>query len=213
MKRLAVLIILALVATSTPAVAATGVLAFSRDGSTWVDSLDSPLFDPAFLWVPGDTESETFLVKNQSDDNAMLSIEAVGLDSGLFAQEDVELRIRVDEGSWQQLTAGNVSLGEELAAGDSRRFDIEVAFLPTAGNDTQLSAFPLTFEVFLSDASGGESDDPNDSESDEKAIALDRTGGDLGTYLILAAAAIAASGLILLGVARRRNLDESEQLS
>ena len=57
--------------TATPAVAADEI-GLSSDGFSWGSTLPQPLFDPAFRWVPGDRETASFWVRNQSGDGALL---------------------------------------------------------------------------------------------------------------------------------------------
>src|SRR5688500_5683454 len=67
----------AILLTATPAVAADEI-GLSSDGGSWSSTLAQPLFDPAFRWVPGDHETASFWVRNESDDSALLDVAILG---------------------------------------------------------------------------------------------------------------------------------------
>ena len=163
MTRLLVGLLLALVATWTlasPALAADE-LGLSRDGTTWSGSLDGPLFDPAFRWVPGDEEIESFFVRNQSRDGGDLEIDLLGtpVDS-LMETGDLEVSTRVDGGPWVGVSeTGYQPLSRaRVAAGDSQRVDVRVRFDPTSANQSMETRFAFDFRVRLSQALPGDRD-------------------------------------------------------
>ena len=65
-----------LCAVAGPATADSGdQLSVSRDGHTWTDDIDRPLFRPDLRVVPGDDVTSSFWVRNNSDDPGILTVD------------------------------------------------------------------------------------------------------------------------------------------
>jgi hypothetical protein len=119
----------------------------SLDGVTWVEDLTTPLLDPDFVWVPGESQVATLYFRNQSGQRADGHAEViVGPEDAILAAA-LDVRIRYDGGGW---TGGSTGPTIPLADGQVVRLDIEVAFDPSAGNATMLREVPLDVRVLLS---------------------------------------------------------------
>lgn len=205
-RRCAALMVVALLSTlALPAEAAGSRMQFSRDGVAWVPSIDAPLFDPDFRWVPGDAEVRSFWVKNVSS-AAELEVSAAGLDNELVTSGDFEVQVRADGGTWQGLDLASSLGAGHLSSGEQRRFDVRVAFSPASTNMSQSARFPLSFIVDLTEAFPSVGPAPGDSAA--VTDWLPRTGSSSGLLLVIIGAAGLTTGLLLLVVARRRPVEQ-----
>jgi hypothetical protein len=119
----------------------------SVDGITWVEDLTTPLLDPDFVWVPGESQIATLYFRNQSGQRADGHAEVtVGPEDAVLAAA-LDVRTRYDGGSW---TDGSTGPTVPLADGQVVRLDVEVTFDPLAGNETMLRQVPLEVRVLLS---------------------------------------------------------------
>ncbi|MFL6090586.1 MAG: hypothetical protein ACJ71Z_10650 [Aeromicrobium sp.] len=152
---------------------AANELGLSSDGSHWAPKLNTPLFDANFRWVPGDTETASFWVRNQSGDKATLDVAVLGngIDS-LMGTGDLAVTVKAANGSGT--TTASVGRQELIASrveqpGQVERIDVTVAFDRASPNQSQLKAFDLQFEVRLTQgsASGGGRDSDNSDDSDK----------------------------------------------
>ncbi|NRQ50535.1 LPXTG cell wall anchor domain-containing protein [Aeromicrobium stalagmiti] len=188
--------------------AADPEVGLSDDGVTFGPRLTEPLYDPAVVWVPGDERVRTFYVRNESDDDARLSIDVLGstVDS-LMDTGDLSVSARGDGGPWQGVsTAGTHRLvsGVDLPSGDVSRVDVEVALDPTSVNSSQRRRLDVDFRVRLVQKPAGVEDagetvDPPDG-------LLPDTGGPV-TWVVLVAACLIGGGTIL--TSRRHEKEDS----
>ena len=119
----------------------------SVDGITWVEHLTTPLLDPDFVWVPGESQVATLYFRNQSGQRADGHAEVtVGPEDAVLAAA-LDVRTRYDGGSW---TDGSTGPTVPLVDGQVVRLDVEVTFDPLAGNATMLRQVPLDVRVLLS---------------------------------------------------------------
>ena len=128
------------------AAAPDGAVELSVDGSTWSQDVTTPLFDPAFVWVPGDVETGTLYVRTRAC--AAATGEAtvtVGPEEAELAR-DLDTRTRVDGGAW---SAGTSTPAFTVGRGDVARIDVEVTFDPASGNASQSRTVPLDVIVTL----------------------------------------------------------------
>ncbi|WP_254052321.1 LPXTG cell wall anchor domain-containing protein [Aeromicrobium sp. A1-2] len=142
-------------------------IGLSRDGVTFAPTLSSTLFDPDLRWVPGDSRTATFYVRNQADEPATLSVDVVGthIDS-LLETGYLTISVRGGGGRWRETSAtGTHRLVSEIGVGtgDSARIDVSVAFAPEATNPSQTQNLALAFRILL-------------SQDVEAAVAPDRDG-------------------------------------
>ncbi|KAA1399236.1 hypothetical protein [Aeromicrobium ginsengisoli] len=204
MKRLLTLVLaIGLVLIGGPASAADEI-GLSRDGVTFTSSLSGSLFDSAFIWVPGDVESETFYVRNQGGDTARLTVDIIGEQiSDLI--ESGDLHVTATSGSHSTTVS---------APGDHRLLSIPgvkadqivpvtvtVAFDEASTNETQLLSSDLTFRINLKQTSAvlGEDDEDDDG-------LLPDTGALTPLWLAGLAAICIGSGAAL--ISRRRTHTE-----
>ncbi len=147
------LLALLLLLAPTAASAQDARIGLSSDGVTWVGSLDAPLFDPGFTWVPGDEQVRSFYVRNQSVDPAVLSVEILGRSSdSLIETGDLAVSARGGDGPWTQTTAPGTHVlvsSVDASTGDPRRIDVQVAFDPASTNVSQVRQLDLDLRVTL----------------------------------------------------------------
>ncbi|KQO38261.1 LPXTG cell wall anchor domain-containing protein [Aeromicrobium sp. Leaf245] len=201
-------------------------IGLSDDGVTWSSGLDAPLFDPDVRWVPGDSRTESFYVRNEGPSGASLTIEARSADEDdLLADDDIDLRARADGGAWVELRNGVASARlteREIEQDGVVQVDVNATFDPTSTNRSQVRRLALDLRVRLADAAGtdGESDadadggadadldgsgvdaDLDPPEGEEAAGALPGTGTTTEGWILLLGAALVLGGTSL--VVRRR---------
>ncbi len=209
----------AILLTATPAVAADEI-GLSNDGVLWGSTLPHPLFDPAFRWVPGDRETASFWVRNQSDDSALLDVAILGssIDS-LMQTGDLSVTVAAASGGGNSATTtGRHELLSSRAVdpGQTERIDVTVAIDPAATNQSQVKALELSFEVRLTQDSGtpDDSDDVDDSnDSNDDGDSRDRNGllpGAGGAAPWLLPAGLLGVGVGLLAVASTRRKESGD---
>ncbi len=211
----------------TPAQAA-GELGLSPDGVHWAAALPGPLFDPAMLWVPGDAETATFYVRNQSSDAAFLDVDLVtGEVTSLLDAGDLSVGVSVDGGQITAVrTPGEHRLvdGFAVGAGQVHRVEVHVDFDAASTNLTQARRLDFDFRLALSqDASvspptdaGGDNGGDNGggvAGPEHHSGDLPGTGTVVTPSLLLTAAALCATGLALAGWARRSRETKERQNS
>ena len=171
-------------------------IGLSRDGVTWAPTLPGGLFDDAFRWVPGDYETESFYVRNQGPTDAVMVIEARSADSDeLLSNEDIDLRARVDNGSWVDLENGapSTSLSQQRIGPDGVvHVNVNAAFDPDSTNQSQSKNLDLTFRVTLVDAAAVGDEDDSDNGL------LPDTGAPISGWLIIAAGVMLSLGARLV---------------
>ncbi|MGO4258588.1 hypothetical protein [Marmoricola sp. RAF53] len=219
-----VLAVLTLVVGAGPATAADH-LQLSPDGSTWGSALPGPLFDPAFHWVPGDTEAASFYVRNSGTETGSLDVRMrTGAVTDLLDSGDLAVAAQLDGGPFVAVTPGTQPLVTQLTvpAGGVHKVTVRVAFDPTSTDETEdLRLSGLAFDVTLSQDSTVLAPSPEDTgtggteTAGPHAAAGDLPGtGTVVTPLMLAlAAALCAGGVALVGLARRRKDSPDERPS
>lgn len=196
MRRLLLAVSVLAVVPAAPAAAADEVQ-LSRDGQHWAADLTEPLFDPGFLWVPGDRESRTLWVRNAGPTRGRLTVRLLDPRvDGLLQTGDLTVTVRGAQGTWSSVSspAGGVLLADaELAAGSVERLTVSVALDPASRNVSQHRRLDLRLQVTLRQA----------ARPDE----MPGTGSPIqGWWLPLAGGAVLA-GSFLLFVGRRRDDD------
>jgi hypothetical protein len=201
-------------ATTSPAIAADEI-GLSNDGSHWSTVLTDPLFDPSFIWVPGDAKTSSFFVRNQGPTPAELTITVTSGDGDqLLANDDITLAARADGGSWAPLRNGVATTAltaQAIARGGSTRVELRARFDPASANRTEDKSLPLRFVVRLTEAIPTPGPTPSDSDSDESnharegGIGLPGTGSNLGVGTAWSAVALLGGGSLLALLARRRS--------
>ena len=187
---------------SAPAYAADEI-AVSTDGVAWGSSLTQPLFDPNFLWVPGDDESTSFYVRNQGPSGAQLRVNVQSTDPAkLVADDDIVVWARAGGGRWIRILDGAAptSVTERIVGeGGVTRIDLRVRFDPTSVNQSQVKSVRLSFVVTLSQAvAGGDSDDRgggDDGDDRDRNGFLPGAGSTLDAVWLWIAAALIGGGI------------------
>jgi hypothetical protein len=158
----ALLALPAIVLGAAPSWTASTQLGLSWDGATWSTTLDGTLFDRAGsirVWVPGDTDTETFYVRNQSSDDAQLAIDD-DLPPGAPAS-DFTLSVSMAGGAWLPLTPSNGWApvdGTLLDHGRQAAVAVKAVFKAASTNQSQTEVLPIDFRVTLTQALGSQSD-------------------------------------------------------
>lgn len=212
-RGLTVVAMVVLLATSTVGRAAADgdQLGLSWDGSTWTTSLAGSLFsssDSPRLWVPGDSDSARFLVRNRSGEGAALLV-SYRLDRPAHLGGPV-LRVsaRVGRGHWQPLadTRGWLRLDRAaLATGAVAVVTVRAVFSRTSRDATQARSAPLRFRVTLSQTSAGGPTSPGGpSTRGGPAGLLPNTGTAVARWMIAAAMLCLGAGLALVARSRTR---------
>jgi hypothetical protein len=162
-------------------------LLVSSDGTTWAADLGRPLFDPADLWVPGESRTSTFYVRNGGRTPASVRMAVLEPPGGLSGE--VALQARVEDEPWHpvsgELDADALNV-VAAPASSARRVDVRAVFRGAARNATQASEVALRFVVQLAQAPPVSRD------------GLPATGApDLRLPLLLAAAALAVGAALV----------------
>lgn len=221
---LTALIALALLgATSTSAVAADGpVIELSRDGVTWSQDLDEPLFDPAMRWVPGDSETSSFFVRNQGGTAGDLAVDIIGTgnEQALLDSGDLHVTAQGGGGEWQTVSGrgeNRLLTALDLADGSVARISVNVTFDEGSTTPTQLEFASFAFRVTLSqsvDAPVGDDGGPGDAAGGDKGVTeaivdavLPATGAADMRWVLAIAAILLGSGSAIVVDSRRGERD------
>lgn len=182
----------------TPVAAnAADELGLSRDGVTYADNLSGPLFDASVRWVPGDSRTATFYVRNQGGTQARLTVDLLGdhtgelLDSGdlhVTAIADGRSGVVSDGAERRLLTLPGIEDQQVVPVTVTVDFDL------SSPNATQLLSTDLRFRVALEQTSAVIGED------------LPDTGARIPWWLAVLAAVCIGGGTAL--IARRRTHTE-----
>lgn len=191
---------------------AAGELGLSWDGRTWQPDLTGPIFHSPQRWVPGDSASGRFYVRNQSADPASLAVEYRLPPSELMSADDLQIQARIDTGDWVTLAEGTTWLpvtDTTLAVGNQLPVDVRAVFEPASANRSQGESTPLSFHVILS----GDVLVPGGPSSSRPAAAGDRHLSDTGVHdiglLVVTGGGLVGIGLALI-VPWRRGRENSD---
>jgi hypothetical protein len=190
--------VLLTVLAAGPAQAADEV-GLSRTGEVWAPSLSGVLFDSPHRWVPGDSETRGFLVRNQGPSAATMTIRVETTDpDALLAADDVVLRARLAGQPWHDLAAGTrqALTTEVLPTRGTRRVEVQVRFLASSTNRSETRRLPLRFVVTLTDAAAG----PGSHGGEIPAA-----GSTLQPHTLATAVALIGVGFLLMRRRRKEN--------
>lgn len=199
----------------------------SSDGTSWSSAyLPGDLFDNTIMWVPGDTRTATFYVRNTSDDPTKMSIDLLGNHLGtLLDLGAVHITAKSGKGKWTVASDGalhRLLTGTKIKAGASVPVTVNVAYDFSSSNASQLLSTDLKFRVTLTQTgSGVDLEGNNQGNGDGNGSGtgtgtgsgngnadLPDTGAPNSTWIV-------ALGSILLGIgfavtSRRRNDPQGE---
>lgn len=225
MKRVVLTLLTAMVTVFVVAgpAAAASELGLSNDGVTFSSSLPDPLFDSAIRWVPGDSRTATFYVRNQSTDVGSLAVDVLGGHLGTL-MDSGDIRITVTGGGGVTTPASDgiehrVLTASGISGGATFPIAVTVDFSESSTNETQLISTDLKFRVTLTQSSpvnpGGTGTDGTGTGSGSGSGNDSHNGSGNGSGLLPDTGApyttwIVALGSILLGTgiavtSRRRN--------
>ena len=141
---------------------AAGEVGLSLDGVTWTPSITAPLFDSSMKWVPGDSESVMFYVRNQGGSLGSLTVDVIGSNAGtLLDSGDLEVTAKGGGGTWKPASqAGEHQLLSVPHIKDQavEPITINATFDRSSSNTTQVSVASLQFRVTLTQAAYVEGD-------------------------------------------------------
>ncbi len=214
-------------ALAAPANAASQI-GLSTDGVHWGSHL-SQLFPAGFRWVPGDSETSTFYVRNQSGDPAALSITLLGGSvQSLMSSGDLTVSARVDAGSYHAVSAtGDHVLLKAVptAAGAHHKITVKVDFAASSQNPTQNQRFDFRVRVGLAQATGtgqgngnghhgnGNGNGSGQGGADGSGSGLPNTGADVSPLALYLALGLCLGGSVLIVRSRRRSASTLERQS
>jgi LPXTG-motif cell wall-anchored protein len=193
-----------LVASSVSAARAADELGLSADGVHWSLSLSQPLFDSSQLWVPGDSETARFYVRNQGGTPADLTIDILGsTTSDLFDTGDLHVTAVGGGATWVTVSERGehrLLTRPDLADGAAVPIDVTVALDADSTNVSQFRSAQLDFRVTLAEvvADGTGTDDDGSGGSP-----LPGTGSTASPWILPIGAMLLGLGLAL--VSRRRS--------
>lgn len=213
----------ALLGLAGPA-SASGELGLSPDGVHWASSLPAPLFDPAFRWVPGDSQVASFYVRDQSTDAAVLDLTMLtGPVQTLIDTGDLTVGASVDGGAFTDVkTPGTHLLIHQVpvAAGAMHKINVRITFDPASTNASQSRELDLDFTVTLTQATtnvrpptGGGGSGHGHGHGGTGSGPLPNTGTVITPFMLLLAALLVAVGTGLVGYGRRRTTPLEERSS
>lgn len=193
-------------------------IGLSRDGVTWSSSLDGPLFDTDMRWVPGDSETSMFFVRNDYGTDGELALDILAGDGAQSLFDSGDLRVSVQIGGERQTvsSAEDRRLIDDLdvANGDVADIEVNVSLDSASTSRTQLSSASFAFRVTLSGAVDdvavlGESEVAGVGGVTDGRVndALPDTGASVTWWLLALAAALLGSGTALVTDRRREACD------
>lgn len=220
MKRLLVRLLgmTVILATAAAPAQAAGELELSLDGTTWTQSIAGPLFDESMRWVPGDSETASFFIRNNGGSNGTLTVDILSSQFGdLLDSGDLHITARGGGGDWTDVSDGaqhRLLSATDVAEGEVAEIKVDVSFDAASNNSTQLRAADLNFRVTLSeslpvnptglgDNDGGDGEGAGDNND---VMGLPGTGAmDVRWFLTIGAILV---GVGLAFVSRRREEGE-----
>lgn len=220
MKRyLAVLfaVLIAMFSTAAPA-AATGELGISSDGVTYTPTFHGPLFSSAIKWVPGDSRTATFYVRNQSPNLASLSVTILGNHVGeLLDSGDITVNATGGGGVASPVSSGNeqlLLLAAGISGGQVVPVNVTVDFNENSPNVTQYLSTDMNFRVTLTQSAttprdnGGGNGNGSGSGSNGSTSLLPNTGAPNITWIVALGSILFGTGIAI--VSRRRQTHQGE---
>lgn len=204
----------AVVALAAAPAHADDEIGLSYDGVTWSEELPAGLFEPDFLFVPGDVEVRSFLVRNEGPSDGRLTVDVIASDpDDLLVADDFVIEARVTGGDWIDVGPGTTTAGADLAIQQGAQTTVYVRATFDEDSTRQLDRVPFRVRLYMAeDGDVGGVDDGNGNGNggggDVGGVedALPDTGSPLGAGTIWLAAGLIGAGLALL----RRGRDREE---
>lgn len=180
-----------------PATAGPGAIELSWDAKSWSPSLQGALFEPGDRWVPGETGTRTFWLRNGSADAASLRIGIDLVEDGLGVPADLKLSAQVANGPWVPVASsrdGHWLAVQRVRAHDVVRYRMRAEF--GWHSTAERVAAHLTIKAALAGTDAGALD-----ESDGRDPALPGVGTPITKATIVLGLLALGGGAALL---RRR---------
>lgn len=200
--RLFLVTMFCVVVAAAPA-AAADELGLSRDGTTWSSSIDTPLFGTSIRWVPGDSRTAVFYVRNQGGTPGDLTVDVTSSGPGnLMESEDLRITAKGGGGNWVSVNepgTRRLLSTPDIADSATVPITVSVAFDADSVNTTQLRSTSLRLNVNLSESAS------EPIENDGLLGGLLPDTGAPSTWIVGAAALLLGMGAALL---RRRDREE-----
>lgn len=138
---------------------AANTLGLSLDGVRWSQSISDPLFDSSMRWVPADSTTATFYIRNQGGTTGDLAVDILGSQIGnLLDSGDLHITAKGGGGKWTTVSEGGehrLLTAPYVPVGQVAAIKVNVALDPTSANLTQLRAATLNFRVTLAESLAG----------------------------------------------------------
>ncbi len=209
-------LVLIAVFLSPMAAHAAGTIQVSDDGVTWGAAYPGVLFDGIAKIVPGDTQSETFYLRNSGPDDGYLRITARDVSGTAVLLQNLSAAASVPAKPGSPVNLSVVAPcwvlneGIFLAAGSTVAVTANLNFDFSATNITQDATATFNIGVSLTDTAVALP--PTDCGGSVTVIpgtvpqpgALGSTGAEVPVMLISVTAFIVGAGLFLIVAARRR---------
>ncbi|MBC7595092.1 MAG: LPXTG cell wall anchor domain-containing protein [Kineosporiaceae bacterium] len=204
-------VLIAMFSTAAPA-AAAGELGISSDSVTYAPTFHGPLFGTAIRWVPGDSRTATFYVRNQSPDLASLAITLLGNHIGdLLESGDVTVTATGGGGAVSPVSNGNeqlLLLASGITGGEVVPVHVTVDFNESSPNDTQMRSTDLNFRISLTQSSITPQGNGGGNGNNGSASPLPNTGAPNITWIVALGSILLGTGIAI--VSRRRQTHQGE---
>ena len=208
-----------LVVTSVSVARAADELGLSADGVTWSPSLNQPLFDSSQLWVPGDSETARFYVRNQGGTPADLTIDILGsTTSDLFDTGDLHVTATGGGGNWVTVSERGehrLLTRPDLSDGAAVPIDVTVVLDADSTNVSQFRSAELDFRVTLTEVvAGGTGTDGGSTDDDGSGGSpLPGIGSTVSGWFLPVGALLLGLGLALVFAPAQREVGAATCLS
>lgn len=218
MRRLATVVTAAVLAVGAAAAPANAnEIGLSEDGVTWTDSLVEPIFEPGFVFVPGDVEIRSFKARNDGPSDGVLTVDVVASDpDALLANDDFIVEAQVGSGPWVIVEPGTTRARTELEIAQGGQTDIRIRATFVETSTSQLESIPFSVRLTMSEDSdvGGVDDGDGDGDGGGDVGGVDNgglpsTGSPIETVFLWLAAGLLGAGLALVLPRRRRREEVS----
>lgn len=213
MRRLATVVTAAVLAVGAAAAPANAnEIGLSEDGVTWTDSLVEPIFEPDFVFVPGDVEVRSFKARNDGPSDGVLTVDVIASDpDDLLANDDFVVEAQVGAGPWVNVEPGSTRARTELKIAQGGQTDIRIRATFVPESTSELTVIPFRVRLTMSedgdvggvDNGGGDGNGGGDVGGVDNG-ALPDTGSPIDMMFLWIAAGLVGAGLALVLPRRRR---------
>lgn len=218
MRRLATVVTAAVVAVGAAAAPANAnEIGLSEDGVTWSDSLVEPIFEPDFVFVPGDVEVRSFQARNDGPSAGVLTVDVIASDpDALLANDDFLVEAQVGSGPWVNVEPGTTRAATELKIAQGARTDVRIRATFDLDSTSEDELIPFSVRLTMSEDSDVGGVDEGDGDGNGGGAvggvdtgALPDTGSPVEMVFLWLAAGLIGAGLALVLPRRRRREDVS----